>query len=268
MGTLASARGHCATTSVCSPWACRTCPTNPQSSSTAPGATRCACVSAWHAAAPPCALKSFHGSPVGTPGTQVYNTRSCRHRNIDGAYFGTTFAHLFLLSCPDLRPSAPLERYVPRIYGFKIHPSAYAYVEKQVCNARVPRDIPGRPGGMREVAQAPARREASPFLLGSNRYILYSRGLSHSPNVFVPSPAFSLCTGAAAAQEAEPRPQRTCTACGATFPSAGTLTRSHCFGCRGGRAGKSTETRPPCASAQTRWAAVAYLRAKGDGIVY
>jgi hypothetical protein len=40
--------------------------------------------------------------------------------NLDGAYFGTTFAHLFLLLHPQLIPSPPEVTYIPRIYGFKI----------------------------------------------------------------------------------------------------------------------------------------------------
>lgn len=42
-----------------------------------------------------------------------------------GAYFGTTFPHLFLLTYPTLRPPRANEGYTPRIFGFKIHPSAY-----------------------------------------------------------------------------------------------------------------------------------------------
>lgn len=43
------------------------------------------------------------------------------HRGIDGAYFGTTFAHLFFLIYPELKPQKPPEVYTPRIYGFKVH---------------------------------------------------------------------------------------------------------------------------------------------------
>ncbi|KAL4426683.1 hypothetical protein ABPG77_004739 [Micractinium sp. CCAP 211/92] len=55
----------------------------------------------------------------------VYYPRSKYHGNLDGAYFGTTFAHLFQLTYPQLRPSKPADRYVPKVFGFKIHPSAY-----------------------------------------------------------------------------------------------------------------------------------------------
>ncbi|MCO5595258.1 hypothetical protein L7F22_049298 [Adiantum nelumboides] len=54
----------------------------------------------------------------------VYYPRSKYQGNIDGAYFGTTFPHLFLMSYPYMKPVKPTVAYVPRIFGFKIHKSA------------------------------------------------------------------------------------------------------------------------------------------------
>ncbi|KAK9817535.1 hypothetical protein WJX74_000148 [Apatococcus lobatus] len=54
----------------------------------------------------------------------MYYPRSRFQRNLDGAYFGTTFPHLLLMSYPQLRPSRPLEAYQPRVFGFKLHASA------------------------------------------------------------------------------------------------------------------------------------------------
>ena len=54
----------------------------------------------------------------------LYIPRSQRQANIDGAYFGTTFAHLIFHIYPEMMPSPATQEYVPRIYGFKIHPSA------------------------------------------------------------------------------------------------------------------------------------------------
>lgn len=51
----------------------------------------------------------------------IYYPRSSRHANIDGAYFGTTFCHLFMQAYWDLTPPPPRESYVPRIFGFKIY---------------------------------------------------------------------------------------------------------------------------------------------------
>lgn len=37
----------------------------------------------------------------------IFHPKSTRQANIDGAYFGTTFSHLFLLAHPELIPSRP-----------------------------------------------------------------------------------------------------------------------------------------------------------------
>lgn len=56
----------------------------------------------------------------------VYFPRSSRHQHIDGAYFGTTFPHMLFAVHPEYRPADEVLRYVPRIYGFKLHKTAYA----------------------------------------------------------------------------------------------------------------------------------------------
>lgn len=58
---------------------------------------------------------------------EVYVPRSKRYENIDGAYFGTTFAHLFLLTYPELKPTKKPEKYVPRVFGFRVNKNAYAH---------------------------------------------------------------------------------------------------------------------------------------------
>jgi casein kinase II subunit beta len=45
-------------------------------------------------------------------------------KDIDGAYFGTTFPHILFQTYPDLVPTKPSFSYVPRIFGFKIHKSS------------------------------------------------------------------------------------------------------------------------------------------------
>ena len=54
----------------------------------------------------------------------VYFPRSKYQGNIDGAYFGTTFPHLFLMTNQYLRQPKPTQSYTPRVFGFKIHASA------------------------------------------------------------------------------------------------------------------------------------------------
>ncbi|KAI4327208.1 hypothetical protein L6164_019696 [Bauhinia variegata] len=51
----------------------------------------------------------------------IYYPRSKYQGNIDGAYFGTTFPHLFLMTYGNLKPQKPLQSYVPRVFGFKLH---------------------------------------------------------------------------------------------------------------------------------------------------
>ncbi|CAG8597520.1 9913_t:CDS:2, partial [Dentiscutata heterogama] len=51
----------------------------------------------------------------------IYNPKSTRHSSIDGAYYGSTFPHMLFQVYPHLLPPKSNERYVPRIFGFKIH---------------------------------------------------------------------------------------------------------------------------------------------------
>ncbi|XP_061358948.1 casein kinase II subunit beta-1-like isoform X1 [Gastrolobium bilobum] len=51
----------------------------------------------------------------------IYYPRSKYQGNIDGAYFGNTFPHLFLMTYGNLKPQKPSESYVPRVFGFKVH---------------------------------------------------------------------------------------------------------------------------------------------------
>ncbi|KAI9141594.1 casein kinase II, regulatory subunit [Paraphysoderma sedebokerense] len=52
----------------------------------------------------------------------VYNPKSVRHASLDGAYFTSSFPHMLFQVYPQLVPDkTTLERYVPRIFGFKLH---------------------------------------------------------------------------------------------------------------------------------------------------
>uniref|UniRef100_A0A7R9TKZ6 Casein kinase II subunit beta n=1 Tax=Micromonas pusilla TaxID=38833 RepID=A0A7R9TKZ6_MICPS len=53
----------------------------------------------------------------------IHFPRSKYQGNIDGAYFGTTFPHLFIMTYGYLKPQRSSTDYVPRIFGFKIHAS-------------------------------------------------------------------------------------------------------------------------------------------------
>jgi casein kinase II subunit beta len=65
---------------------------------------------------------------------ELYYPRSTKQAGLDGAYFGTTFAHMYLLTYPELIPrkshpsaTASEETYVPKIYGFRIHKESAYY---------------------------------------------------------------------------------------------------------------------------------------------
>ena len=58
---------------------------------------------------------------------ELYHPRSSKHAHVDGAYFGTTFAHLYLLNHPEHIPVVLPEEYIPRIFGFRINNTSDYY---------------------------------------------------------------------------------------------------------------------------------------------
>jgi len=66
----------------------------------------------------------------------MYYPRLRRHSNIDGCYFGTTFSHLVLHTYPELQPPLTSEKYVPKIYGFKIHRTAESAIQTQAAGSK------------------------------------------------------------------------------------------------------------------------------------
>lgn len=56
---------------------------------------------------------------------EIYSPRLLKHSYVDGASFGRSFPHMLFMVFPEYRPSKSTEKYVPRLHGFKIHPSAY-----------------------------------------------------------------------------------------------------------------------------------------------
>lgn len=81
----------------------------------------------------------------------LFFPKSTRQANIDGAYFGTTFPHLYLMTHPDMIPAKPSQTYIPRVYGFKVNKSSLFYInheegppkksiDSSARNSRHPRD--------------------------------------------------------------------------------------------------------------------------------
>jgi hypothetical protein len=50
----------------------------------------------------------------------MYAPSISRYQNIDGAYFGTTFPHLFLQTYPEFAVTSLSEVYEPKIFGFRV----------------------------------------------------------------------------------------------------------------------------------------------------
>ncbi|KAL5569700.1 hypothetical protein UlMin_026275 [Ulmus minor] len=50
----------------------------------------------------------------------IYTPQSKQQEKIDGAYFGTTFPHLFLMTYEHLKPQKASQSYVPTVFGFKV----------------------------------------------------------------------------------------------------------------------------------------------------
>jgi len=51
---------------------------------------------------------------------QVYSPKS-KYKELDGAYFGTSFPQIFLQSYPSLAALEPPRPFIPRVFGFKLH---------------------------------------------------------------------------------------------------------------------------------------------------
>ena len=58
-------------------------------------------------------------------------------KDIDGAFFGPTFPNLFFMTYEDLVPGPAMEQFVPRLFGFRIHPCSNSLPKPPVANDRI-----------------------------------------------------------------------------------------------------------------------------------
>nr|CCA16806.1 casein kinase II subunit beta putative [Albugo laibachii Nc14] len=62
---------------------------------------------------------------------EIYFPKSQRAGQIDGAYFGSTFPHMFLMTHSYLVPAPPTQTYTPRVFGYKVHASSEYYIGRR-----------------------------------------------------------------------------------------------------------------------------------------
>ena len=62
---------------------------------------------------------------------EIYAPRNQSLMQVDGSFFGTSFAPFFFLVNSHLVPPAPPKPYIPRIYGFRVHPSVRVFGRAQ-----------------------------------------------------------------------------------------------------------------------------------------
>jgi len=90
----------------------------------------------------------------------VYNPKSSRHHHTDGAYFGSGFPHMLFMVYPEQRPKRSPNQFVPRLFGFKIHPMGYQ-IQAQAAAAK------GRSSSSRQrppkVGHVPSKHIGIPF---------------------------------------------------------------------------------------------------------
>lgn len=91
---------------------------------------------------------------------ELYFPKYTRHASIDGAFFGTTFAHLLVLQYPDIIQQRQGSTYVPKIFGFCIHPRA---ASNQRCpNKKQGQEQTGTAASLSADASADATPSAHP----------------------------------------------------------------------------------------------------------
>jgi len=88
---------------------------------------------------PPRARRRRRLTAARAPSQELYDHNVPGGNYIDGAFFGSTYPHLFLQTFREVRPPPPTQRYVPRVFGFKI-----AKVEEQALQNTAREEWPKR----------------------------------------------------------------------------------------------------------------------------
>jgi Casein kinase II regulatory subunit len=89
----------------------------------------------------------------------LYFPKSTRQANIDGAYFGTTFPHLYLMTHPDMVPAKPSQNYQPRVYGFRVNEQSAYYRNRDDLDSSHPQRGSATGDGTNSRSTASRRRQ-------------------------------------------------------------------------------------------------------------
>ena len=80
---------------------------------------------------------------------------------IDGAFFGSTFPHLFLQTYGELRPQRCTRQYVPRVFGFKVHQGQQQLGGAGGAGGSSSSQAPGEPAPLEEWPKRPKNEPVS-----------------------------------------------------------------------------------------------------------
>jgi casein kinase II subunit beta len=83
---------------------------------------------------------------------QVYSPKS-KYKELDGAYFGTSFPQIFLQTFPSLVPLEITQAFVPRVFGFRLHKQRSLIARKLEDEGIVPQQSSTRKGEMPSAAK-------------------------------------------------------------------------------------------------------------------
>lgn len=85
----------------------------------------------------PKCLCVYHPAPMKSRGSDKFTLNNIGSGIVDGAAFGTTFPHLFLMTFGNLTPDKLPEetKYIPRVFGFRVHKITKPMVKNQTSES-------------------------------------------------------------------------------------------------------------------------------------
>ncbi|KAG9389813.1 Casein kinase II regulatory subunit [Carpediemonas membranifera] len=98
----------------------------------------------------------------------VYHPTVKAHTTIDGAFFGTTFPHLFMFQHTALHSAVNPRPYVPKIFGFAIYDEKWSKKRAAIARRRIRGEDPAE-----DLAKLPPRQAAMVPRLSGQRFVVF-----------------------------------------------------------------------------------------------